>query len=78
MEIVQYLGTFLGVVSAILVANFPKHIRLGFAINLLSDVLVLVWGVSTGAIGIAASQACYGVLAIIGIYKWKQVRVKEV
>lgn len=77
LDILQYLGTGLGVGYATIISLRPKLVVLGLRIGVVSCIILGSWGFITGNYGIAASQTAYTILNAIGIYKWKRQRFTD-
>ncbi len=68
--ILQYLGTSLGVIAALLISAVPSRIVLGLALSAVSCVILAIWGFKVSAYGVAISQSIYVPMYLYGVCTW--------
>ena len=69
-KIIEWTGSLTGVSAAILLAlNIPIS-GWAYVFYLLSSVLLLIWGLSEKAHGVAFQNFVFIAINILGIYRW--------
>ena len=77
VDILQYLGTGLGILYVTLMSFKPSYINIALKISLVSCIILSIWGYSTYNYGIFASQFIYVILNAIAIYRWRNISVDK-
>jgi hypothetical protein len=76
LDVLQYLGTGLGVVYFAMMSFKPETILLALKISVVSCVILGMYGWISQQYGIAISQTIYVFLNILAIYRWRHKKIK--
>lgn len=72
MSYAEVFGSVLGVISSVLVASNTRATRWAFPVYLVSNVLLVIFGIAGGHWGIVASNVAYALIAVYGIRRWSK------
>lgn len=75
LDLLQYLGTFLGVVSLLVITFKPSNVVAGFVISAISCLILSLWGFLSTNLGIALSQTIYIGLYSVAAYNWFKIKI---
>ncbi len=73
LDLLQYLGTGLGVIAMAVISFLPRYIITGLTVSFISCIVLGSWGVLAGNEGIAISQYIYVIFNAVGIYNWSRL-----
>jgi uncharacterized membrane protein len=77
LDLLQYVGTFLGVASLVLITFKPTYVVTGFVMSAISCLFLSIWGVLSMNYGIAVSQTIYVVLYSVAAYNWFKIKIGD-
>ncbi len=70
MTFVEWAGAAFGIIGAVMIALNVSCSRWGFVLFLISNILIGIYAVNAGADGVLAMQVVYGVINVVGLYRW--------
>lgn len=77
IDFIQYLGTFLGVLSLVVITFKPTRVVSGFVLSAVSCLILSVWGFLSYNYGIALSQTIYISLYSVAAYNWFKLKIGD-
>lgn len=66
----EWTGTVLGIAGAVLLALNGRHAKWGWPIWVVSNFCFVVFGLVTGAYGLATMQSAFMATSTLGCWKW--------
>lgn len=70
ITVIEWIGSIVGIVGAILLALNFKYSGHGFIFFLVSSILFIWFGLVKEAYGLVFMQSSYFIINVIGIYRW--------
>lgn len=77
LDLIQYLGTFLGVLSLVVITFKPSKVVAGFILSAISCMILSIWGFLSTNYGIALSQTAYICLYSLAAYNWFKINIGD-
>lgn len=70
LDLLQWSGCIVGCGGAFLIALNIRISGWGFVLFLLANMIWIVYGIKTGAMGLVMNQIFFTATSLIGIYRW--------
>lgn len=77
INIFEYLGSAMVVVSGTVRALSPKDMWWSFTFSIIGSAVLLIYSVNTGQIGFVLLNTYCLIMSGIGLYKWQKIEIVD-